>query len=372
VKEVPVQQSRLFASATLLAIALFASACAQQATPAPRSADQIEAAIEADTAQLDQVLPNPLALENAGRRIALGPVVAPVLRKLVADIGELAAVSPDKGKDDLWGRTTALAQLTVLGDRAAPIDLAQLARSADPAESQHAWRGQLVARWILAIDDDAAQGKIVDGLEQLDVAHPDSRVLTMATVGFANSAATPELKSRLLKMAYAMNNPEVARVRTMEERQQKLASVIEAISKDKPLVLTGKTIDGNDLTTTAWKGKVILVVFWATWCNPCVGEVPRVKEIYAEYHAKGLEVLGVSSDYNATVLADFLAKNDMPWPQLYDSAAAAKQKLNPAMGDLGIQGIPRMFLIGRKGICRTVEARGNMERLIPQLLVEPG
>jgi thiol-disulfide isomerase/thioredoxin len=151
------------------------------------------------------------------------------------------------------------------------------------------------------------------------------------------------------------------------EGDQKMALAFE----NKPCVISGTKPDGTKFTTADWKGKVVLIDFWATWCGPCLGELPHVKKMYATYHDKGLEILGVSNDYTAGALTKFLAdKPDMPWPQLFDAAAAAKQQWNPITQGFGINGIPTMFLIDKKGILRSVSARENMDDLIPKLLAE--
>ena len=136
----------------------------------------------------------------------------------------------------------------------------------------------------------------------------------------------------------------------------------------KPMVLAGRTVDGQPFSTADLKGKVILVDFWATWCGPCIAEQPRVKKLYAEYHDKGLEMLGVSCDNGEEALKTYMTKNpDMPWTQLFDPATAG---WHPLAKKCGVLGIPTMFLIDKKGICRSVTARSQMEKLIPELLAE--
>ena len=68
------------------------------------------------------------------------------------------------------------------------------------------------------------------------------------------------------------------------------------------------------------KGKVVVIDFWATWCGPCIGELPRMKQLYAEYHDKGVEFIGVSLDApkdqgGLDKLKNFVAENTVEWPQ---------------------------------------------------------
>jgi len=104
------------------------------------------------------------------------------------------------------------------------------------------------------------------------------------------------------------------------------------------------TTDGRSVQVPdSYKGKVVLLDFWATWCGPCVKEVPNVLGAYEKYHARGLEVLGVSLDKeNASeVLASFTRKHNMPWPQIYDG----KYLDTPIARRFGIKGIPHAFIV---------------------------
>jgi peroxiredoxin len=92
--------------------------------------------------------------------------------------------------------------------------------------------------------------------------------------------------------------------------------------------------------------------------------------MYDDYHSKGLEIVGVSNDYDADALKSFVLNAQMPWPEFFDADAAAKNEFNSITKGQKIDGIPVMYLIDKKGVLRTVNARENMEELIPKLLAE--
>src|SRR5262249_14855766 len=104
------------------------------------------------------------------------------------------------------------------------------------------------------------------------------------------------------------------------------------------------TIDGRNVNFPGdYKGKVVLLDFWATWCGPCRKEVPKLVATYNEYHAKGFEVLGVSLDHakHGPELGQFLKDNSMTWPQIYDGGAG---KTAVAV-NYSVRGIPCPVLV---------------------------
>ena len=88
-----------------------------------------------------------------------------------------------------------------------------------------------------------------------------------------------------------------------------------------------KDLDGKSLSIAGYKGKVVMVDFWATWCGPCVGEVPNVAAIYQKYHDKGFEIIGVSLDREGDKdkLISFTKDHNMPWRQDFDGKVLEKR-----------------------------------------------
>jgi thiol-disulfide isomerase/thioredoxin len=127
-----------------------------------------------------------------------------------------------------------------------------------------------------------------------------------------------------------------------------------------PMHVKGTTLDGKAFDLATLKGKVVLVDFWASWCGPCVGELPNVKKLHEKYHGQGFEVIGISLDNTEKQLAAFLEKNKLPWPSIYKEA-------NDLADDYGVFSIPLAILVGRDGRVISLNARGaELERLLEQ------
>ncbi len=135
---------------------------------------------------------------------------------------------------------------------------------------------------------------------------------------------------------------------------------------------TGKEIDfdftpfGSDKTTSLkeLRGKVVVVDFWASWCLACKAEEAHLKELYAKYHAQGLEVVGVSLDEKDAAAKKYLAAHKSAWAQVVGAAA---RKLGE---EWGIEHLPHQFVIDRKGRLRNADADGKLDDLVPELLAE--
>ena len=127
-------------------------------------------------------------------------------------------------------------------------------------------------------------------------------------------------------------------------------------------------LKGEQIDISQYKGKVVLIDFWATWCGPCIGELPNVLDTYSKYHDDGFEIIGISLDRDRTRLEEFIEKRNMPWPQYFDG----KGWKNEISTGFGIHSIPSTFLLDGQGIVRYTNLRGSsLEQAVADILGGP-
>ncbi len=102
-------------------------------------------------------------------------------------------------------------------------------------------------------------------------------------------------------------------------------------------------LNGDALHTSNYKGKVLLINFWAAWCTPCAEEVPQFIAMQKKYHDQGLQVIGISVEDDARELRDFYRKYQMNYP-----VVPSNLKIVDGFG--GVLGLPTTFVIGRDNL----------------------
>lgn len=116
-------------------------------------------------------------------------------------------------------------------------------------------------------------------------------------------------------------------------------------SVGKPITLKGQGVDGKPVDLAKYRGKIVLVHYWATWCEPCKADMAQLKELKAKYGKPGFELIGVNLDTNAKDAAEYLKQNKLPWAQIYEPGGLESRLAN----ELGILTLPTMILIDEKG-----------------------
>lgn len=147
------------------------------------------------------------------------------------------------------------------------------------------------------------------------------------------------------------------------QRAQGALRRIELIGK--PLTISGKGLDGNPINLSAYRGKAVLVIFWATWCQPCTEDLPQIRALYDQYRAKGFEIVGINLDTQTSAIAPYIAQHGNKWPHI-----AEPDGLEGRLAiDYGIISVPTMFLTDKQGnVVSNSTSVEDLKEELPQLL----
>ena len=144
-----------------------------------------------------------------------------------------------------------------------------------------------------------------------------------------------------------------------DPRSRPISSFEPAVNINQPLTLKFEDIKGRKIDTAAFKGKVVVVDFWTTWCDPCRRAEKVLEKLYTEYSVpKRLEIIGISGDAEKQKVTKFLAKTNYPWPIVWDNQGKFATHWE-------VTAIPYFLIIDQKGILRF---KGNTDQVRTEIL----
>ena len=227
-----------------------------------------------------------------------------------------------------------------------------------PLAAEAAYHGA----WALGLASRYDAETFLPAVERFAALSPDDERLGQMLMTALKYVDDPIQKRQLLQRVADGGD---ARSASMAQSQlRKLEGIGKPFALAFEDVTTGRQIDMADL-----HGKVVVIDFWATWCKPCVVEMPAMKDLYAEYRELGVEFIGVSLDRSEEDggrqrLLDFVADNGIEWPQYYQGNYWQSE----FSSSWGINSIPAVFVVDQDGKLFSTDARGRLEDIFRQLL----
>ncbi len=305
---------------------------------------------------------------------AVRPKTPQQMQKLAAAIVEAAdkalaqLQAADEGFEEAaTAKLEGLAMLSRLGDEQAGPQLNAFATSLldgpSPQLASEAKRLLLVAdaQQMFRQRDLSGAASLIAKTKELLAADPNDQATAGLAMQLASAFEHLPGGETAARDAYNAFGPIFATSSNESIRQmaESFAGTLRRLSlPGNPMQITGTLLNGQPFDQTTLAGKVVLVDFWATWCGPCVAEIPNVLTAYQKYHDKGFEVVGISLDQDRKALESFVTDRKIPWPILFEASEGDAWQ-HPLATYYGISGIPTVILIGRDGNVLSLNARGE-------------
>jgi peroxiredoxin/predicted negative regulator of RcsB-dependent stress response len=173
---------------------------------------------------------------------------------------------------------------------------------------------------------------------------------------FADNLAASAITAGEFATAREVYTTLLARFTDSPNLKQKVQGDLKRLDKVGKTVpsFASEDIKGRTVRVEAYRGKYVLIDFWATWCAPCIAELPRLQAAYRTYHDAGFEIIGISLDESKAAVVDFAKARNIPWPQLHNASASTD-----LVEGFGVSSIPATYLIDPEGTIVRLDVRGK-------------
>ncbi len=261
-----------------------------------------------------------------------------------------------------------LHELAFDGDAAADERLAELAKQhVDDPQSVIARQARVYWLEHRALNsgelDPAQVAQLLDDLydvftqlDTLDGRHLRAASATVRAINQLEDAKAREAQFQRFGKLFA-GSSDIELKRYGRKLTKPLPGQSELVGKE--FELDGMDDLGVSFDWKSYRGKLVLIDFWATWCGPCRREMPQVKQLYDQWHQQGFEVVGVNLDKDSAALAKYLEENSLPWSQVVGEGAKEAAKR------YGVRSIPTMMLVDAEG--KIVAVAHKVSELAPQI-----
>jgi len=243
-------------------------------------------------------------------------------------------------------------------------------RATAPADASAAWQ-QLtedMQRKLQTADD--PRSAIEEALAEIErfaetyAGTPEAAIALLNHGLLAKQLGDDAAAQRSLRRAAELtDDPELA---AQIETQLRLLAIRPG---EVPPDFTAPTLAGKSISLKDFRGRVVLLDFWATWCGPCIAELPNLEGAYQKHHEAGFEIVSISIDDRKEALTEFLDGRPLPWTHVFNGAVPLES--SPAV-QYGVESIPHTVLIGRDGKIAAVNLRGSaLEAAVVKALAQP-
>jgi len=281
---------------------------------------------------------------------ATGADMAQLLTKQLQILEEVAELAQGNERE-FWFRQLAETLAAAAQEGTLPDALARLEELSgrlpedDPLKSFLAFR-LASARYASSMQEAGAD------IEEVQAAWLEELALFVETHPEAKDAAEAMLQISIADEFSGKEEAAIERYQQIVERFPSSASARKASGAlrrlqavGQPLDLNGTTIDGKKLSLRDFKGKPVLVHYWATWCEPCKVDIARIRELQEKYR-QDIVVVGIALDGDKASLQRFLLSKPLNWPQLYEPGGLDGRLAE----ELGVLTLPTMLLLDKEGV----------------------